>query len=100
MRRVRSIETEDGVTVLSNRFLDSPDPRLVAIKAPVRSRRADETVINEPQVTETQSLRAVEPAAGTGGKGNTWLGWPLFLLMFTTAGVIGGAVWMRIKRSA
>ncbi len=98
LRRVQSIETDDGVTILSNRFLDSPDPRRAASRAPlVRSQPQGETVINEPQVTETRSLRTAEPTLATREEGDTSEDWQLPLLVFVAAGLISGAVWLRMK---
>jgi hypothetical protein len=98
MRRVQSIETDDGVTILSNRFLDSPDPRRVARQALVRAQPPGEAVIDEPQSTETRSLRSVPATPATGDEGDTWPSWPLFLLPLMAAGVTSGVLWFRKKR--
>ena len=104
MRRVQSIETEDGVTILSNRLLDAPNaPRVVASEVPVvRSRPSGETVIDKPQITKTHSLRTAKPTPATGDEHNESDTWPSWLILSSlgvaAAGMTGGGLWLQRKR--
>lgn len=87
MRRVQAFDTSDGVTILSNRFSELPNPRQVAVQAPSPPpRREGETVIAPPALTETRSLRPTVPSASmprdTDLRG--WL-WPLAALLAFSA---------------
>lgn len=108
-RRVQALETDEGVTVLSNRITAlSGAPRLASIiaeqPAPPQPPRdsppvEDEAVVSaEPGVTETHSLlpsssRRLE--AKNTGSGLGWLLWPFVL--FVTAGAVVGTLWFRKK---
>lgn len=113
MRRVQALETNEGVTVLSNR-VESPDPRLSMV-APQRPHvvehheepseaaepeaRENEDLAAAPHVVEkTHNLRALRerpapPKAASTGNG--WLAWPLML--FVATGAVVGTLWFRKK---
>jgi hypothetical protein len=108
MRRVQALETDEGVTLLSNRITSlSGSPRLASVLAeqpPLQPRRdsppaEDETVVSaEPGVTATHSLRPSSSRrleAKNTGSGLGWLLWPFVL--FVTAGAVVGTLWFRKK---
>jgi len=102
--RVQAVETDEGVTLLSNRIQLS-EPRLSAAvakrsvpepEAPI----ADEPLVvqDSPRITETHSLRPMSSRstkAASGGAGLGWLLWPFVL--FVTTGAVVGTLWFRRK---
>ncbi len=101
-RRVRSFETDEGITVLSNRLPpDLPHARLsLAMQAAHDPpERAGETLVDPPRVTETHSLRAFDaklakPKSESPDTSHGWLLWPI--LLFATSAVVG-TLWFRKK---
>lgn len=102
--RVQAVETDEGVTLLSNR-IQLPEPRLSALvaKQPLHDPEpaaAEEPVAaaDAPQVTATHSLR---PSASRSAKAKStsaglgWLLWPFVL--FVTTGAVVGTLWFRKK---
>ena len=97
MKRVRSVETEQGITILSNRLTELPAPRL-AMTAPMPAApppREGETVVERPEVTETLALRAITSASVARDADPTWLGW--VLASFMAVGAVVGTLWFRKK---
>lgn len=100
MKRVHSFETEQGLTILSNRLAELPAPRL-AMTAPVPVApppREGETVVERPEVTETLALRSIASASVARDADPTWLGW--VLASFMAVGAIVGTLWFRKKTQA
>jgi hypothetical protein len=108
MRRVQALETDEGITLLSNRINSlSGSPRLASVIAeqppppqPLHDSppAEDETVVSaEPGVTATHSLRPSSSRleARNTGSGLGWLLWPFVL--FVTTGAVVGALWFRKK---
>lgn len=106
-RRVQAVDTEEGVTVLSNRLV-LPDPRLAltaqrtvaAEPDPEPPVEEDEALaLSEPaSVTETHSLRTLgsRPAPSNPvSAGLGWLVWPFVL--FLLGGAVVGTLWFRKK---
>jgi hypothetical protein len=102
--RVQAVETDEGVTLLSNR-IQLPEPRLsdaVAkrpLPAPERPLVEETaTVADPPRATETHSLRPMSSRstkAQNSGTGLGWLLWPFVL--FVTTGAVVGTLWFRKK---
>jgi hypothetical protein len=106
--RVQAVETDDGVTLLSNR-IQLPERRISAAIAKHPLPAPDPPVIEEPvaaadtpNVTETHSLRpSASHKAPRSAKakdtstGLTWLLWPFAL--FVTTGAVVGTLWFRKK---
>ena len=109
MRRVQALETDEGITLLSNRITSvSGSPRLAAVMAEQPPQQQplhdsppaeDETVVStEPGVTATHSLRPSSSRrleAKNAGSGLGWLLWPFVL--FVTTGAVVGTLWFRKK---
>jgi hypothetical protein len=108
MRRVQALETDEGITLLSNRINAlSGSPRLASIIAeqppprplPDAPPAEEEAVVRaEPGVTETHSLKPLSSRrleAKSKGSGLGWLLWPFVL--FVTSGAVVGTLWFRKK---
>lgn len=86
MRRVQAFDTGKGVTILSNRFSELPNPTPVAARAPgAMSPREGETVVAPPPLTATRSLRAAGTSTPMPRSGD-WF-WPLAALLGVSAGL-------------
>jgi hypothetical protein len=103
MRRVQVVETERGVTLLSNRFQPSPEPRLASLGARAPHEGSDEPPLMEQAVvvtgeppTETHSLRPLSSRPRSSGSGVGWLVWP-FVLFVAAGAVVGSTLWFRKK---
>jgi hypothetical protein len=106
--RVQAVETDDGVTLLSNR-IQLPEPRISAAIAkrplPVPEPPVAEDPVaaaDTPNVTETHSLRpstshnaSHDAKAKNKSTGLGWLLWPFAL--FVTTGAVVGTLWFRKK---
>ena len=103
--RVQAVETDEGITLLSNR-IQLPEQRLSAAVArthlpkPVEPRLVEDPVAlaDTPNVTETHSLRPLSSRAAkanNSGSGLGWLLWPFVL--FVTTGAVVGTLWFRRK---
>jgi hypothetical protein len=102
--RVQAVETDEGVTLLSNR-IQLPEPRLSEAVAkrplPAPERPLVEevaTAAGPPRTTETHSLRPMSSSskkAKNSGGGLDWLLWPFVL--FVTTGAVVGTLWFRKK---
>lgn len=101
-RRVRSFETDEGITVLSNRLPpDLPHARLSLAMQASRAapERESEALVDPPRVTETHSLRAYDaklakPKSESPDTSQGWLLWPI--LLFATSAIVG-TLWFRKK---
>ena len=106
-RRVQALDTGNGITVLSNRVIEPPAPRLASL-ARAAAGEAEHSVFepeeqasnDESQVTETRSLRALSsrrdvPKARERSLGLDWLLWPFVLLLAT--GAVVGTLWFSKK---
>jgi hypothetical protein len=86
-RRMHSFETAEGVTVLSNTFMDMPAPApppaalAVAAAANTTQREGQTTLDPPPEITETRSLRALRTAADKRENERGSVGWPIFALL-------------------
>jgi hypothetical protein len=102
--RVQAVETDEGVTLLSNRIQLSES----RLSAAVARRSAPEpeaptaeeapVVEDSARITETHSLRPTSSRstkAASGGAGLGWLLWPFVL--FVTIGAVVGTLWFRRK---
>jgi hypothetical protein len=101
--RVQAVETDEGVTLLSNR-IQLPEQRLSAAvakrslpdpQAPI----ADEAVAPAASnVTETHSLRPASSRSAKAKHTSTGLGWLLWpFVLFVTTGAVVGTLWFRKK---
>jgi hypothetical protein len=103
--RVQAVETDEGVTILSNRLQALPTPRLASLVAqrpapqqelPEDDGVAPAAVVSASDVTQTHSLRPLSSRSVKGkGTGLGWLLWP-FALFVTSAAVVS-ALWFRKK---
>ena len=98
MRRVEAFDTGKGVTILSNRFSESPSSIRVASqpREPIPPREG-ESIVDPPALTETRSLRAAATSAPTRGNVDHrgWL-WPLAALLTVSAG-LGTLLYRKIR---
>lgn len=107
-RRVQALDTGNGITVLSNRISEAPaTPRLAALRPsavenepPQPGDEPQALADDEPQITETRSLRALSPRrevpkAQEHGFGIDWLIWPFVLLLAT--GAVVATLWFSKK---
>jgi hypothetical protein len=108
-RRVQALETDEGITVLSNRINSlSGSPRLASVIAeqpPAQQPLHDSPPVEdealasaEPGITATHSLRPSSSRrldAKNTGSGLGWLLWPFVL--FVTTGAVVGTLWFRKK---
>jgi hypothetical protein len=107
MKRVQAVETDEGVTLLSNRMQPSTTtPAFAALTAQTTHDRMEQPPLEDealvasrdtPSLTETRSLRpqsarAVNPNTGTG---LGWLLWPFVL--FVATGAVLSTLWIRKK---
>jgi hypothetical protein len=106
LRRVQAVETDEGVTLLSNRIKAAQRVSDLIAKtppAPLDERApAQEEVVaaagESASITETRSLRpssARTTSARNASRGLGWLVWPFVL--FVTAGAVLGTLWFRKK---
>jgi hypothetical protein len=109
MRRVQALETDEGITLLSNRINSlSGSPRLASVIAeqpppaqPLHESppAEDEAIASaDPGVTAMHSLRPGSSRrleAKNTGTGLGWLLWPFVL--FVTTGAVVGTLWFRKK---
>jgi hypothetical protein len=103
MRRVQAVETDQGVTLLSNRIHRLPEPRVTPLLArrqsdPIEEPPKEEAVVataEPPHVTETRSLRPSSARRANSGTGLGWLLWPFVL--FIATGAVVGTLWFRRK---
>lgn len=103
--RVQAVETDEGVTLLSNRIqlperrlsqavakLPAPEPEVVATEEPIAAE-------DSTRVTETHSLLPLSsrssPSRKNSSTGLGWLLWPFVL--FVTTGAVVGTLWFRKK---
>jgi hypothetical protein len=103
--RVQAVETDEGVTILSNRLQPLPTPRLASLVAqrpapkqelPEDDGVAPAAVVSASDVTQTHSLRPLSSrSVKEKGTGLGWLLWP-FALFVTSAAVVS-ALWFRKK---
>jgi hypothetical protein len=103
-RRVQALETDQGVTLLSNRIHRLPQPRVTPLLARAPLDHLDEPSPNEetvalssesPHVTETRSLRPGSSRRAGSSTGLGWLLWPFVL--FIATGAVLGTLWFRKK---
>lgn len=103
--RVQALETDEGITILSNRLQPESVPRLASLvaqqpAAPLEQAETEEiapaAAVSTSDATETHSLRPLSSSGVTGkGTGLGWLLWP-FALFVTSAAVVS-ALWFRRK---
>ena len=103
--RVQAVETDEGVTLLSNR-IQLAEPRLSAAVArtplpePIEPPAAEHPIAlaDTPSVTETHSLRPMSSRAAKAKHTSTGLGWLLWpFVLFVTTGAVVGTLWFRKK---
>ncbi|HTV25762.1 MAG TPA: hypothetical protein VMG12_44000 [Polyangiaceae bacterium] len=103
--RVQAVETDEGVTLLSNR-IQLPETRLSAAVAKTPLPEPPEPrVLEEPvaladtsNVTETHSLRPMSSRAAKANSASSGLGWLLWpFALFVTTGAVVGTLWFRKK---
>lgn len=102
--RVQAVETDEGVTLLSNR-IQLPEPRLSALvaKQPLHDPEpaaAEDPIAaaDPPQVTATHSLRPSASRSAKAKSTSTGLGWLLWpFVLFVTTGAVVGTLWFRKK---
>ena len=102
--RVQAVETDEGVTLLSNR-IQLPEQRLSAAVAkrplpdpapPVAEEEIVATAASS--VTETHSLRPTSSRSAKSAHTSTGLGWLLWpFVLFVTTGAVVGTLWFRKK---
>ncbi len=104
--RVQAVETDEGITILSNRLQpQQPAPRLASLvaqqpAAPLEAAEDEDiapaAAVLASDVTQTHSLRPLSSRGAKGkGTGLAWLLWPFALFISSTAVVT--ALWFRKK---
>jgi hypothetical protein len=102
--RVQAVETDEGVTLLSNR-IQLPERRLSAAVAKRPTPDPEPPVTDEAvaaadlsNVTETHSLRPSSSRNARAKSTSTGLGWLLWpFVLFVTTGAVVGTLWFRRK---
>jgi hypothetical protein len=102
--RVQAVETDEGVTLLSNR-IQLAEPRLSAAVAKTPLPVPEAPAVEEPvavadtaSVTETHSLRPLSSRAAKAKNTGTGLGWLLWpFVLFVTTGAVVATLWFRKK---
>lgn len=102
--RVQAVETDEGITLLSNR-LQLPESRISAAVAKQPRPAPEPPVVEEtvaltdpPSMTETHSLKPLSSRSTKARDASTGLGWLLWpFVLFVTTGAVVGTLWFRKK---
>jgi hypothetical protein len=103
--RVQALETDEGVTLLSNRIQLSESRISAAVAKQPRPPAPEPPVVEEtvatadsPSITETRSLRPLSSRSAKAKDASTGLGWLLWpFVLFVTTGAVVGTLWFRKK---